>query len=294
MNDMIQRALLIIIIIAVIILIAVILQYIELQKFTTTIYNIETDKIKKDYHILFLSDLHCKEFGENNCRLIDAIKKENPDCILLGGDMITSNRIDLYDNVREFISQLSKLTGVYYALGNHEQRINTQESIYYNEFKKYIDAVASMDNVSVLDNESIIFDENIKIYALTIPVECYEKKDTVPLGEDFIKNTFGKPDINIFNIMLAHNPAFSELYAKWGADVAFSGHNHGGLIRIPNGRSFLSPQFELFPKYDGGIYDVQDGKVIVSKGLGTHSFHIRIFNRAELISVHLTPEKHNL
>ena len=94
----------------------------------------------------------------------------------------------------------------------------------------------------------------------------------------------------MFQILLAHNPAYAREYIRWGADVTFCGHNHGGLIRIPGIGSVISPQFTWFPKYDAGDFKQEGNHVIVSRGMGTHTFHIRIFNRAELLSVTLLPE----
>ena len=52
----------------------------------------------------------------------------------------------------------------------------------------------------------------------------------------------------------------------------------------------ISPQLTWFPKYDAGLFQ-EDGKnVIISRGLGTHTFHVRIFNRAELLAVTFLPE----
>ena len=80
-------------------------------------------------------------------------------------------------------------------------------------------------------------------------------------------------------------------YAAWGADLTVSGHLHGGIIRIPGIGGVISPQAKLFPKYDAGHFR-KDGKdLIVSRGLGTHTVNIRIFNPAELSVIHLSPEK---
>ena len=41
--------------------------------------------LKKEKKIVFLSDLHNKEYGVGNERLLDAICKARPDLILIGG-----------------------------------------------------------------------------------------------------------------------------------------------------------------------------------------------------------------
>ena len=56
-------------------------------------YEITASKIPKSfdgYTILQLSDLHSRNFGENPKSLLDKINKENPDIIVLTGDMINT------------------------------------------------------------------------------------------------------------------------------------------------------------------------------------------------------------
>lgn len=48
-----------------------------------------------NYKILQLSDLHSKEFGENDKNLIDSINKTNPDLILVTGYMFTVSDISI-------------------------------------------------------------------------------------------------------------------------------------------------------------------------------------------------------
>ncbi|MDI9509764.1 MAG: hypothetical protein QM217_08140, partial [Bacillota bacterium] len=76
-------------------------------------------------------------------------------------------------------------------------------------------------------------------------------------------------------------------YISWGADLVLSGHIHGGLIRIPFIGGLISPQIKLFPKYDGGLYVENDQYMVVSRGLGSHSFMPRILNPPEIILVSL-------
>ena len=90
--------------------------------------------------------------------------------------------------------------------------------------------------------------------------------------------------------MLAHNPAYFEAYASWGADLTLSGHVHGGIMRLPWLGGVLSTSLTLFPKYDGGEFRLGEKRMIVSRGLGSHTIPIRIFNPAELVAVELAPK----
>lgn len=88
-----------------------------------------------------------------------------------------------------------------------------------------------------------------------------------------------------YNILLAHNPNYFPVYARWGADLTFSGHIHGGMIRLPLVGGLLSPETLLFPKYDGGSYQIEDKTMILSRGLGRGSMGLRLFNPPEIVTV---------
>ena len=66
-----------------------------------------------------------------------------------------------------------------------------------------------------------------------------------------------------------------------------SGHVHGGIIRLPFLGGVISPALILFPKYDGGKYDIADKTLILSRGLGTHSIPVRMFNPGEMVLIDL-------
>ena len=79
-------------------------------------------------------------------------------------------------------------------------------------------------------------------------------------------------------LLLAHNPFFGEAYSQWGADYTFSGHVHGGIIRL-FGVGLLSPERKFFPKKTKGVYDYGGKKLLVSAGLGK----FRLFNPPEIV-----------
>lgn len=86
--------------------------------FKTTEYNLKADNINGNLKIVFISDLHNKEYGENNKNLIEKIAKQNPDFIAVGGDMVTRTFVN-DDNMKNILSKLSKIAPVYCCLGNH-------------------------------------------------------------------------------------------------------------------------------------------------------------------------------
>ncbi len=275
----------------VIAIIYVIWQRWELKQFKVTDYTVRSEKIATPLKLMVVADFHGHYYGKNNQRLVKAAREMKPDMILIPGDMIVSGHLETYPAALGFFEELTKIAPVYFANGNHESRVELPESAYYKAYQDYKKQVEAL-GVHILNNASeasIIRGNQMEIYGADIPLECYTKGSVVPLPPNCLSDTLGEIQKGKFSVLLAHNPLFSEDYAKWGADLIVSGHYHGGLIRIPGVGSLLSPQFQFFPKYDGGHFEIGRSHVVVSRGLGTHTFHIRVFNRAELIAIHLRP-----
>ena len=97
----------------------------------------------------------------------------------------------------------------------------------------------------------------------------------------------GHSDNSRYQVLIAHNPLYFPQYAAWGADLTVSGHVHGGIIRLPLLGGVISPAIVLFPKYDGGKFEIDGKNMILSRGLGTHSIHVRMFNPCELCIIHV-------
>ena len=86
-----------------------------------------------------------------------------------------------------------------------------------------------------------------------------------------------------FGILLSHRPDLIDIYADCGFDLAFTGHAHGGQIRLPFVGGILTPNQGFFPEYDAGEFKKDGLTMIVSRGLGNSLFPFRIFNRPEII-----------
>ena len=99
--------------------------------------------------------------------------------------------------------------------------------------------------------------------------------------------SLGKVDDTKYQVLLAHNPPYMQAYCKWGADLILSGHLHGGVVRLPGIGGVISPQFHLFPKYSGELTVEGETSIVVSKGVGTHTFKVRFLNPAEIVVLHI-------
>ena len=280
------------ILIGVIVLICIVEWIREIVTFKVTHYDIKSDKLNKLNHerkIVFLSDLHNNRYGKNNEKLFDAVKEQNPDLILVGGDMLVGKANIPSKVAEDFVSKLMEICPVYYANGNHEQRMKVYPETFGTAFQEYKDRLIK-SGVTFVENENVDFNWDgcqVKIHGLEIPVKYYKKfcKQTLPV--DVVREQIGEPELNCYNILLAHNPTYVSTYLEWGADLILSGHFHGGVVRIPKLGGIITPQWHMFPKYSGELTKENEKYVVVSKGLGAHTLKIRFLNPAEIVVLHI-------
>lgn len=247
------------------------------------------------YKILQLSDLHSREFGENNIKLINKIYKIDPDIIVCTGDMMNSTEDDGHVFIN-LVKKISKDYPVYYIDGNHEQLVEYNNVGVYDEF---ISSLKELD-VKVLKNTKVKIQKGssyINMYGLNIDLVYYStkaalKEANIEYTEDNFSKTINKETFenNKYNILLTHNPIYFEVYEKSGVDLILSGHVHGGIIRIPFKGGLLSPDQEWFPKYYHELYTINDTNMIVSAGLGNDTVNFRIFNPFEMNLITLRSE----
>lgn len=276
--------------------IAVLLIALELRRFKVTTYEFQSSKIQSPVTLLFLSDVHGKTFSG---RVLQKIKELSPDKIILGGDMVSKNHEEELEPIGNFIEELTRLTTVYYCFGNHETTIEQvlapMEPEYERAFNEYKEKLVKA-GVVFLRNSSIQTKEKLRLIALELPSEYYRKFQVMPLEkaamEEFLKDAERKAEE--YTILMAHHPVFADTYKELEPDLILSGHTHGGLVRFPFIGSIISTELTWFPRYDGGSYTLITDKkripLVVSKGLGYHSYPIRIFDRAEMIQLRLMPK----
>lgn len=243
---------------------------------------------------VLLADMHNHIYGPHNELLLEAVEAQMPDAVLSAGDMLIGHSEHSFVPALELFQRLrKKKLPVFYGNGNHEYRMRMEPKCYGSMYQEYAKGLRDC-GVILLENQSIPFEKNgleMRIYGFELDGRYYQKLHQEHFHTRELTKVLGTPSHEVYNILLAHNPVYFDNYAAWGADLTVSGHLHGGIIRIPGSGGVISPQAKLFPKYDAGHFR-KDGKdLIVSRGLGTHTVNIRIFNPAELSVIHLSPEK---
>ncbi len=264
----------IIIIASILVILALIYIYYENFRVKETKYNIKSDKVNGKFKIIQISDFHNERNKWLHKQLINTIKKEKPNIIVITGDLI-----DTYKNesVKVLLEEITPYASIYYVSGNHEY-----EHGGYNRLKK----ILLKHKVNILENDCINLDNNITLYGIMDP-KFAEKEDEYKVIKGCLDNF--KIKSNRYNILLSHRPEHFELYTEYSFNLVFTGHAHGGQFIFPILGPLFAPHQGVLPKYAKDNHKKRNTNMIVSRGVGNSLFaRIRINNRPELIIVSLS------
>ena len=295
------RVIICILLILIFILIIVLLESKrELSTVKITNYDMKFSNLPKSfngYKIAYLADLHGSKHDTR--LLISKIKDFKPDIIIIGGDMIVSSDEDSNTNKRmaNFLNELSDICHVYYGIGNHEKgmmyKSEHMDEFPDNTWKEYFDGFKCNDKITYMDNKIVEIQKNnsiIKLYGLSVDRFFYRRFHKIKLTNEQFLSYIKKPDENSFNILIAHHPDYFKDYSQYNFSLVLSGHNHGGLIRLPILGGVVSPRLHLFPVYDYGIFGNNNTRMILTSGLGSHFPKIRFNNFPEIVYITLNNE----
>lgn len=256
-------------------------------RYTKTHYRISfyeetSDKVNKNIRIAVISDLHNREYGENNERLVSDLQALKPDLILFLGDMVIRNE-DNYQPMLDFISAVNRIAPCYGVLGNHES-----ERIYYGNDSALTEKFENA-GLKLLRNSL----EEVQIREDTLQLIGVEG---TPYGfEEYGGRVFmEKTTVNssALCILMTHIPIlFESQLSGYDFDLGLAGHVHGGIIRLPLLGGLYSAEEGFFPKFSFGKYILDNQQtLIISAGLGdSRRFPVRINNLPELVVIDISP-----
>jgi len=257
---------------------------------TVTRYQIETDCLTAPVRLVHLTDLHNSEFGEGNSELVELVKKQEPDLILMTGDMLNGReeRTDIAENL---ISALDEIASVYFSYGNHEV---THEI----EFQENLAVLFQEGGADVLEGryEDVSVNGQVirlgGIYGFCLSERYLKWGEAKPWEIRFLKEF---QDTAHYTVLLTHLPTCwiqNDNLDAWDIDCVLSGHEHGGQIRLPFIGGLYAPDRGFFPGKASGVYLSSDGEsaMVLSRGLGSSSRIPRINNMPEVVVVDLIPQ----
>lgn len=248
-------------------------------------YTISDERIEHPFRIVQISDLHNSVFGENNERLVKKILKQEPDIILITGDLINEDEERL-DIALGLLSSLSSSgVPVYVSYGNHEngyeKRYNVNIASLYKETGARV-LNFRYENIEV--NGQRIRLGGIFGYCLA---EKYKSKARQEGEVDFLK---GFQNTSVYTILLCHMPVTwirNNSLNEWDCDLVLCGHAHGGQIRIPFVGGLYAPDQGYWCGKEAGLYysDDQSKIMVLTRGLGNTEKIPRINNIPEIVVI---------
>lgn len=253
--------------------------YYQNNKLDLSTYTITSQKIAgAGLKIVQLSDLHSKEFAENQHRLVNKVKAVKPDIITFTGDLIDQKRYD-ENAALSLMKQLVAIAPTYYVTGNHE---------YWSGRFQQLEQGLKAADIKILHNQKEELHLNgtrLIIAGVDDPAVSGEEAAVTIASE--LEETLAGVTEQDFILLLSHRPELFSLYEKHDINLVLSGHAHGGQVRIPFVGGLAAPDQGMLPKYTAGIYEKDGTKMIVNRGLGNSIIPQRLFNTPEIVEINI-------
>jgi len=209
--------------------------------------------IKNKYKIVFFSDLH---YGSSQSpktvdKGLEAIKKENPDYLLLGGDI--TDEFSTKSEMEEIFKKIASLNiDTYYIYGNHDRQDRADYLNGPNYTPEELEKTLINNGITILYNDFVKVKDDLVFLGLEDPSHPNER-----IKAEDIKDL----PYESYIICIDHTPYQNEDIIKIKADLQLSGHTHAGQL-FP-----LKTLYSLLGLNTYGAYHIGDTDLYVSSGI---------------------------
>jgi hypothetical protein len=212
-----------------------------------------------------ISDVHLGHVRNGSFlrRIVAKILKEEPDLILIAGDLFDGTAIDAA-RAAEPLNALTAPHGVYFVAGNHEQ---------FGDDSRYLQAVAAT-GVRVLSNEKVEADG---LQIIGVPYRNAAQDGHLAS----VLHRIGV-DRDRASILLTHAPDRPEIAEAAGVSLQLSGHTHLGQF-IP--WSWIARR--IYRQFVYGLSRIGKMQVFTSSGAGTWGPPLRLGSNPEIVVLEL-------
>lgn len=221
----------------------------------------------RSLRIVAISDLHLgygigkKEFEG----WVNTINAENPDIVLIAGDIIDNSVRPLNEEKFEEVFRKIKAP-VYACLGNHE---------YISGIKASLDFI-DKTGITLLRDSAILVDSSFYVIG---------RDDRSNPNRKPLKDLVAGLDKSKLIIMLDHQPYQLEEAEVYGIDFQFSGHTHQGQVWP------ISLITKSLYEDDHGFLKKGNTNIYVSSGIGIWGGKFRIGTQSEYVVVDINKKQ---
>lgn len=236
----------------------------------------------EDYRIVQISDLHAREYGTEHCGLLEAVRRQQPDVILLTGDIAEVDKDT--SKLAPLFSGLSDIAPTYFTTGNHEWSMAgaEREKLFSLLVQNHIEWLHSSYTVITRGTDKIVL----------AGVDDPNGPKTQKTPRQLVQQIREKEGEDVCIFVLYHRNTDLPMWSHLGVSGVFSGHVHGGIIRVPFVGGVFGTELDLFPQYDAGVFTMNKTTMLISRGLsGNRKMPLRIFNRPEIPTAVLKRQK---
>lgn len=270
--------------------------WMKVNRYPVTVRNLPyTDTVTDaGFKMVVLSDLHDHEFGKDNEQLIRHVKEQNPEMIILDGDMLNEDSKSDRVPVR-LVKGLAEIAPVYYALGNHElDYIGAAEG---KKMQKHPEDSGLVKDLT--DAGACVLEEgyrDVEIGGCKVRIGGMYEYAFALDGDNSAENLTGDArdfledfqNTDRYKIMLCHRPdsfIFGDASDYWKVDLVISGHDHGGQVVIPFKGGLYGGDQGWFPPYVHGLYRTGRIRLFVTSGLSSEKQILPRWNNRPEIAV---------
>lgn len=214
------------------------------------------------FKIVQFGDIYYNPYSNNINYYVEKINELKPDLVLFSGGLKHKD-YNLDDASKEYLiktlKKIDSTVGKYYVIGN-------------NDDDNSIKILNDSDFVSIIDKTE-------KIY--------FQDSDPIILrGISSIPNINYESDSNLFKINLVYEPDLTDSILEYNSpELIFASKSINGQFRLPYLKGLIKKTGYM--KYNEKEYTISNTKLLITGGLGTNNYPVRLFNHPSINFVRL-------
>lgn len=226
---------------------------------------------------MHLTDFHVGKLHVSTEKIIESIKVQDPDFIVMTGDyFINVKEIEVFFNLmKEIRANYEK--SIYLCFGNHDNGDVFQR--HTEQIKRVADFLKDID-IIILENASASFEKYTqKLNIIGLADARTNKADVNALVEQLTCK-------DCPNLLMTHNADILLSIKEGAVDFAVTGHTHGAQVRTP-----FNIEIKLLHRKDKlsqiniiyGLHRFKNIDLYINRGLGNTFLPIRFLSKPEIL-----------